>query len=96
MRKKINFTLFGFVLGFVVANALFIPELLAQYGRWSGASFTEMEMQPLLPARFGNLVAVTGSGRRMFFQASDGTVYMVTQRTDTEIDKSVYVIKRSE
>lgn len=94
MSKKWLYVFFGFAIGFVVANTFFIPELMAQYGKWAGASFTEMEMQPPLPSRYGNLVAV--SGLTMYFQASDGAIHIVKPRTGTEFDTSVTMIKRSE
>jgi hypothetical protein len=90
--KKILFILFGFVFGFFVASAFFLPELKAQFG--SSGTFEEADMQPLVPAKYGKLVAV--SGIDLYFQGADGSVYIVRPHTDKVLGTQVTVIRRGE
>ena len=89
-RTKVFYVVFGVVVGFMTASAFFTPELKAQ---WGTSSFKEEAMESSLPAKYGKLVAV--SGIIMYFQAEDGSVYIVKPRTNTELDSSVTVIRRS-
>ena len=94
VSKKVLYCVFGFVLGFAIANIVSVPELLAQYGfsKNSGA-FEELAMEPLVPASYGKLVAI--SGIDMYFQGDDGNVYIVKPRTGQTLDTRMTVIKRS-
>ena len=91
--KKMLYVVFGFVIGFMFANAFFIPELLAQYGA-KATGFSEEAMQPSVPKEYGKLVAV--SGIDLYFQGNDGTVYIVRPHTGNALDSRVTVIKRGE
>jgi len=83
------------VFGFAVANIVNVPELLAQYGssRSSGA-FEEAVMEPAVPSSYGRLVAI--SGIDMYFQGTDGNVYIVKPRSSGTLDTRVTVVKRGE
>lgn len=92
MTKRVLYGIFGFVIGFVVANVFFIPELMAQLGGKSSGAFSEDVMEPSVPKSFGKLVGV--SGIDLYFQGEDGSVYIVKPRTSGELDTRVTVIKR--
>jgi hypothetical protein len=93
--KKVLYVVFGFVLGFAIANIINVPELLAQYGSSkSSGAFEESAMEPSVPASYGKLVAI--SGIDMYFQGADGNVYIVKPRTGNTLDTRVTVVKRSE
>lgn len=95
MSKKWFYVLLGFAIGFIVANAFFAPELMAQYGQWvSGGSFKETELKPSIPSSYGNLVSV--SNLKFYFQGTDGSIYILEQRTPTEWNSQVTVIKRGQ
>jgi hypothetical protein len=95
MKKKIMYVLFGFVLGFIATNAFFVPELMAQYGLGaSGTTFSVTEIRPAVPAGYGNLVAV--SDLKFYFQDKDGNIHILSQRTPTEWNTQITVIKRGE
>lgn len=93
--KKVLYVVFGFVFGFAIANLVSVPELMAQYGssKNSGA-FEESAMEPLVPASYGKLVAI--SGIDMYFQGADGNVYIVKPRSGNTLDTRVTVIKRGQ
>lgn len=93
--KKVLYVVFGFTLGFIVANAFSIPELMVRCGFAEGSgAFEESAMEPLVPASYGKLVAI--SGIDMYFQGADGNVYIVKPRTGSTLDTRVTVVKRSE
>jgi hypothetical protein len=94
MNNKWLYVFLGSAIGFIVANAFFAPESMAQYGQWaSGNSFKETELKPPIPSSYGNLVTV--SNLKFYFQATDGTIYILEQRTPSEWNTGVTVIKRS-
>lgn len=93
--KKVLYVVFGFALGFAIANIVNVPELMAQYGSSKNSGvFEESAMEPAVPASYGRLVAI--SGIDMYFQGADGNVYIVKPRTGTTLDTRVTVVKRSE
>ena len=87
--NKFSYVLVGFVAGLIVASVFAVKEVRAQWGD----SFTEDKLKPPVPAKYGNLVAA--SGQDMYFQASDGTVYVVRQRAAGRLDNRVTVIVRA-
>jgi hypothetical protein len=86
--KKVLYGVFGLVLGFAAANAVFIPVLRAE----SGSAFNEKAMDGRVPAKYGKLVTISGTS--FYFQGDDGTVYILKQRTNNEFSSDVTVIKR--
>jgi hypothetical protein len=95
MARKIVYVMFGFAMGFVFS--LFVPELGAQYGdTWGGSSksFDEKIGTTPIPAKYGDLVGIQGT--LLYFQGKDGTVYLMRQRSDSEMEKRVVVIPRQE
>jgi len=93
--KKVLYVVFGFVFGFAIANIVSVPELMAQYGfSKSSGGFEESVMEPSVPASYGKLVAI--SGIDMYFQGTDGNVYIVKPRTGQTLDTHVTVVKRGE
>lgn len=93
--KKVLYVVFGFVFGFAIANIVSVPELFAQFGSSKNSGvFEESAMEPLVPASYGKLVAI--SGIDMYFQGADGNVYIVKPRTGGTLDTHVTVVKRGE
>ena len=93
--KKVLYVVFGFVLGFAIANVLSVPELMAQYGSSKNSGvFEESVMEPSVPSSYGKLVAI--SGIDMYFQGADGNVYIVKPRSSGSLDTRVTVIRRSQ
>ena len=90
MFRKMLYVLAGFVIGFVAAT-FFSASLFAQMG---SKSYTEDAFSSNIPSNYGRLVGV--SGLSMYFEASDGTIYIVRQRTQNDMDSRVSVIKRGE
>ncbi len=91
--KKIPYLAIGFLAGFIAASVFFSPEVMAQY-RLGGASgdFKEDEMKQEIPQEYGRLVGIWDLN--MYFQSSDGTIYIVRPKTSMELDSHVTVIKR--
>lgn len=92
MHKKIVYGLFGFVMGFFVANVFFTGELKAQFD--SSSSFNRDTMTPAVPVAFGKLVTV--SDLSMYFEADDGTLYVLRPKTSNSFDTRVTVIRRGQ
>jgi hypothetical protein len=92
MKKKIIYGMFGFVLGFLVASTFFMAESKAQFDGDADAAFQEDIMTPHLPGKYGQLIAVYDIN--MYFQAQDGTIYIVKPLRGSQLDTHVSVIKR--
>ncbi len=90
--KKMFYMFFGCVLGFMAANFIFVPNLMAQLGSKSSA-FTVTAMEGTVPASYGKLIAV--SGLYLYFQGDDGVIYIVMQHSSSQFDPNVTIIKRS-
>lgn len=91
MRKNIFYILAGFIAGILMGSAFFIPKLAAQS---DSGNFQEERLSPEVPNRFGSLIAVNGVN--YYFQGKDGNIYILRQRTGSELDAHVTVIPRSE
>ncbi|OIO35632.1 MAG: hypothetical protein AUJ74_05275 [Candidatus Omnitrophica bacterium CG1_02_44_16] len=93
--KKVLYVVFGFVVGFAIANIVSVPEIMAQSGfsKNSGV-FEESAMEPPVPASYGKLAAI--SGIDMYFQGENGNVYIVKPRSSSTLDTRVTVIKRGQ
>jgi len=94
--RKVLFIVVVFFFGFIMAGVFFSPESWAQYVSGAGAAsgYDEVAMTSKVPSSYGNLVAI--SGIYLYFQGDDGTIYILKQRTQSELDSRVVVIKRSE
>jgi hypothetical protein len=86
--------LMGFAAGLVVGVIFCSGQLFAQYDMGGAKNFSEGVMDSRVPAAYGKLVAI--SGLNFYFQAEDGTVYIVKQQTQSALDPNVVVIKRGE
>ncbi len=87
--SKIFYVLMGVLIGVILVGIFSICEVKAQMG----STFSEEKLTPAVPVVYGNLVAVLNLD--MYFQAKDGTVYIVRQRTSKDLDSHVAVIPRS-
>lgn len=96
MRKKIIYLAVGFMAGLGAGCLFSIPESAAQmgYGTYgkSTTGFSTEKLTPAVPAAYGKLVAV--SGVNFYFQADNGNVYILRQRTGSDFDSRVTVIER--
>jgi hypothetical protein len=91
MRKNIFYVLIGFAVGILSGSVFFIPQLAAQS---DFGSFQEEKLSTAVPSYFGSLVAVNGVN--YYFQGKGGNIYILRQRTGSELDTHVTVIPRSE
>ncbi len=90
--KKLFYFVIVFAIGFLMSGFLSSVSF-AQLGAGSGY-FSEEEMDTKIPSRYGNLVAI--SGIYLYFQGPDGTIYILKQKTQSQLDSNVVVIKRGE
>lgn len=92
MIRRFMYLATGMALG--VFFSFFCSDLMAQYeSPFNRGGFEEMPMDSSVPAAYGDLVQV--SVPLFYFRASDGTIYVLRQRSDAKWDPTVRVIKRS-
>lgn len=91
--RKMLYLFSGCMMGFMAALLFCAPDSMAQFTSSMSSAFKVTEMEGSVPAKYGKLIAV--SGLYLYFQADDGTIYIVRQHTSTQFDSTVTVIKRN-
>jgi hypothetical protein len=92
--RRIGGVVIGFAAGLVVGVVFCSGQLFAQFDSGGSKNFNEAVMDSRVPASYGKLVAI--SDVNFYFQAENGTVYVLRQKTQSTLDPNVTVIKRGE